>query len=431
MFTRTDDDSPRSRRLGEILELDADRLATALEHAQARGQRLGSVLIKLGYAPSDRVALALGEQHGIDAALEGDLAGARSERHLLGAIQAWRLLAIPLRRERSGVLIVAVADPGNPGLLDEIITCVGPRVRLVVATESSLRVHLERLYGPPSTRRVPAAAIARPKASGTAPGLRPDGASLAPATYAAPPHVAPRPAPRASALVEAPPAPAPPPALLVATGAAPPSSVWHFSLRWRIAVIGAIFVPAVLFLYTMASRIFDDADSTPVAAGRYRAGSGLSLELPEGWIEVPDSDVESEDPSGGALRGTWLQRGGTAREPQLGLLLLRWRNAGRYSASFDVETLIGWVDSMGARIAAARTAGGIEVSHFECELTDGRQQSLGYCTGQGRRYGGFEVIAWVWSVGTDDIVATFFFSRDSAFYVEEESAKLMQSVELR
>jgi type II secretion system (T2SS) protein E len=415
------------RRLGEILALEPEQLSTALAHAQARGQRLGSVLIKLGYAVSDRVALALAAQHGVEAALEAELQAARSERQLLGAIQAWRLLALPLGRDAGGTLSVAVADPGDPAVLDGVRACVGNRVRFRVAAEATLRRHLERLYGPPTTRVVPAADRGRltpapplPHAPDLSdfPDNAPDNAATAP--FASDP--APGPALPLAAAGD-------PISLVAAVRPTPTLALWQFALRWRLLLIGLFFIPAILFIVTFARKALDAPDTTAIPAGRFEtAGSRLAVDIPDpGWVHLPDNDLASRDGSE-TFHATWLQRGGTPREPALGALLVRW-SAPDLVADFDPGKLRRWVRLIGDRMAEKKKEGAIRIGDLECELTRDRPEHVGICRGPAHRYASYDLVAWMWHSGADEVAAVLFFSQDSAVYVEEEIDTMMRSIE--
>src|SRR5262245_42437938 len=100
--------APPQRRkrptIGEILRaagaLTDRQLTEAMEHAEARGMRLGSALIELGMVEADRVAEVLARQLGVAPARDSDFATrTRSAAALIPSSVAQELCALPLRVE--------------------------------------------------------------------------------------------------------------------------------------------------------------------------------------------------------------------------------------------------------------------------------------------------------------------------------------------
>ena len=135
-------------RLGDLLlargVITQDQLAKALE-VQQRGQRdrlLGEILIDLGYATGDQVLEALAEGCGVPFAhLTPHLVDAAVRSSLPEAfIRKYGVL--PLFRIRD-TLTVAVPEPSNLFLIDEIAHTAGLGVQVVAATADNIYQMIE------------------------------------------------------------------------------------------------------------------------------------------------------------------------------------------------------------------------------------------------------------------------------------------------
>ena len=128
--------------LGSILLkkgwISHDKLDAALEAARASGMRLGETLLARGWLFEPELASALAEQSGlryVDLVRHPlDPAAAR----LLPLEVARRMFAVPVRFADSGVIEVAVGDPGDADAsgLEQIL---GRRVELVVGERSVIQ----------------------------------------------------------------------------------------------------------------------------------------------------------------------------------------------------------------------------------------------------------------------------------------------------
>jgi hypothetical protein len=128
--------------LGSILLkkgwISHDKLDAALEAARVSGMRLGETLLARGWLFEPELASALAEQSGlryVDLVRHPlDPAAAR----LLPLEVARRMFAVPVRFADSGVIEVAVADPGDADAsgLEQIL---GRRVELVVGERSVIQ----------------------------------------------------------------------------------------------------------------------------------------------------------------------------------------------------------------------------------------------------------------------------------------------------
>jgi hypothetical protein len=129
-------------RLGEILlargAVSSDGLRSALDACRRQGGRLGTWLVRLGLTNEAALLEALSEQTGCPAATTLELATAPMEiRSLIPAPFAKRHLVVAFHRQGRN-LDVAMANPNDLVLVDEIASQTGMVVRPHVATEAAL-----------------------------------------------------------------------------------------------------------------------------------------------------------------------------------------------------------------------------------------------------------------------------------------------------
>ena len=232
-------------KLGQLLVargwITVQQLNRALQTQQVVGGRLGTCLIEMDAISEDNLMKGLAEQHGVPAVSLDDLRGIPDEvLALLPDKLARRCRAVPFRVVGTR-LDVAMLEPRNLALQDELAFASGKRVMVHVAHEVRIVEALERYYREESSSRysmlVERLNRARyfwerdkqpepPRAEDELtrlpplPVSRPVGVRPAPAPAAPAPAPAPRPAPVPAAKAapsapsapqktEAPPAPAP------------------------------------------------------------------------------------------------------------------------------------------------------------------------------------------------------------------------------
>ena len=139
------------RRIGDILLdhgwVDADVLDRALAQQPSSGMRTCSYLIECGVLDADNASRALGEQHGVAAALQRHLA--RRDRELAATLPAGTAqlyMALPLGRMNNGDVIVCVRDP-NPELRGVLSRALQEKVVLAVAPATQLEALIHEAYG--------------------------------------------------------------------------------------------------------------------------------------------------------------------------------------------------------------------------------------------------------------------------------------------
>jgi hypothetical protein len=143
-------------RLGELLVaagvLSAEQIEQALRAQVMWGARLGTNLIELGFLDLDSLSSALGQQHGLPAALARHFERVDRELQLLLSPDvAHKFSVVPLLRvgEERQVVIASTA-PLPPKALaivaDEL--CIDPRQLIPsIAAELRVKYQLERVYG--------------------------------------------------------------------------------------------------------------------------------------------------------------------------------------------------------------------------------------------------------------------------------------------
>jgi hypothetical protein len=126
---------------------------------------LGTALVEGGVLTCDQLALGLSALFGVPPALDGDFLRADpSLRKRLRAHQASSFKCIPLYATQSRRVAVAMVDPGNPKIVDELAFVLGAAIEPMVTSETVLGRQLELLYAMHRRRTTgfhPVAAMAR------------------------------------------------------------------------------------------------------------------------------------------------------------------------------------------------------------------------------------------------------------------------------
>jgi type IV pilus assembly protein PilB len=144
----------RYLRLGELLVQEGLITSTQLEKAIAvqkqEGGRLGEILIKLGMVKEDQMVAVLGKQFNIPyfSLGTGMLKPAKDQdlERLIPQDVAYRNAVIPLSRTLNS-LTVAMSDPLDIILLDNLKRLTGCEINSVIATKSDINKAIEEFYG--------------------------------------------------------------------------------------------------------------------------------------------------------------------------------------------------------------------------------------------------------------------------------------------
>ena len=136
-------------RLGDILIREGlitrEQLSAALSEQKSTGHRLGYVLVKLGLVQELEVTKVLARQYRMPAV---DLSRFEVDPKILKMVPgdfALKHILLPLKRE-GRTLTVAMADPTNTGVLDDLKFITRYDLFPVIAGEYTLRNLLEKHY---------------------------------------------------------------------------------------------------------------------------------------------------------------------------------------------------------------------------------------------------------------------------------------------
>ena len=140
------------KRLGEMLVeagiIDESQLHAALGHQRQWGGRLGHCLIEMKLASEDSIVDALAIKFGYEVAQINQLEPYAFEqaKALLPREYATRNRIFPIAAD-TGVLTVAMSDPTNLSLTDELAFKSGRRVKVCIAGEYAIAAAVRLHYG--------------------------------------------------------------------------------------------------------------------------------------------------------------------------------------------------------------------------------------------------------------------------------------------
>ena len=154
--------------IGQILKrrgfVKESAIQAALAEQRKHGGLLGSHLVSLGHLSASDLALGLAEQAGLDAV---DLQSAAPSEEALLALDAstahaFSVLPLEVRPGKNGnVLDVAIADPMNVVVLEDLRFVTGMTVRGLLGDAQLLRALIEKHYGQEESLKDVIAAAAR------------------------------------------------------------------------------------------------------------------------------------------------------------------------------------------------------------------------------------------------------------------------------
>ncbi|MEZ5101475.1 MAG: GspE/PulE family protein [Thermoleophilia bacterium] len=136
--------------LGSILlrkgVLTEEQLDATLAQKEVTGERLGEILLRLGLVDETALAMALAEQYGVDFVDLDRFSPNPAAVAMLPERHASRYQAVPVRFV-DDALLIAVADPTDLMVKDELGLAIGMPLRLAVSTRSAVRAGLGVAYG--------------------------------------------------------------------------------------------------------------------------------------------------------------------------------------------------------------------------------------------------------------------------------------------
>ncbi len=143
--------------IGQILK-DLDALSEgdiqeALVVQRKEGELLGKILIDLGHINEKQLAVALGIQGGMEFFDLGEKEIPKDAVDRLDASTASLFRVMPVRF-KNGVLTVAMADPLNVNMLDDLGFIVNSTVRGVISDEKVIDEAIAKFYGAPGSQNL-------------------------------------------------------------------------------------------------------------------------------------------------------------------------------------------------------------------------------------------------------------------------------------
>lgn len=136
--------SPRARLGSVLLEMgliSQNELAGLLARQRAEGGKLGELLVAQKRLSPESVAIALARRLGVEyvelaSPPDPKLAG------LIDDATARRCLALPVRRDDDGVIVVAMADPQDLLAVDDLQMLLGEKLRPALAMPEAIMTHV-------------------------------------------------------------------------------------------------------------------------------------------------------------------------------------------------------------------------------------------------------------------------------------------------
>ena len=136
-------------KLGQLLVtaniVSEDQLKEAISLQRRQGGRLGTNLVKLGYITEEKLVAFLSKQWGVPAINLSDYKIDPSVLKLIPIEIARKYLIIPVARV-GATLTIAMADPSNVFVIDDVKFMTGYNVEVVVASESSILSAISTYY---------------------------------------------------------------------------------------------------------------------------------------------------------------------------------------------------------------------------------------------------------------------------------------------
>jgi len=137
-------------KLGEMLVkaglVGSEQLQEALGAQKQTGEKLGYVLVSLGYVQEEEITQLLSEQYGVPSINLRHFEIDDSVIDLIPAEVSQKYLVVPVNRT-GATLTIAMADPTNVFAMDDIKFMTGYNVEPVVASETAIREAIENYYG--------------------------------------------------------------------------------------------------------------------------------------------------------------------------------------------------------------------------------------------------------------------------------------------
>jgi len=141
--------SPR-KKLGELLMaeglIDEIQLRSAMGHQKNWGGKLGSALVELGFLGEEDIARVLEEQLRQHCLSEKDLVPQPEALKFISMQDALKMEVLPLKLD-GNELTLAMANPFDLALTDELGFKLGRRIKGVMAVEAAIKRAIKKYYG--------------------------------------------------------------------------------------------------------------------------------------------------------------------------------------------------------------------------------------------------------------------------------------------
>lgn len=135
----------RRTALGTLLVerdyLDQGQLEDALRTGEETGERLGEVIVRLGWVSEDDLAKVLAEQWHLRYFERSAISFDGRALRRMTREDAARLEALPIQESEDGVIVVALAEP-TEARLDALRTLLGDRIDFVVVARTAIETGL-------------------------------------------------------------------------------------------------------------------------------------------------------------------------------------------------------------------------------------------------------------------------------------------------
>lgn len=137
-------------RFGEALlkagKIDKDQLKNALQYQKEHGGRLGAALVHLQFLREAELTDFLAKHFGVPAVDLSNLEVDENVIKIIPADIARKYTVLPVSKAGAKVTL-AMNDPSNVFAMDDIKFMTGYQVQPVLASESAIRIAIDRYYG--------------------------------------------------------------------------------------------------------------------------------------------------------------------------------------------------------------------------------------------------------------------------------------------
>ena len=144
--------------------IDQEQLDEALRRSAANGERLGEVIVKLGWASEDDLAKVLAEQWHLRYFERSAISFDGKALKRMSWEDASRLEALPIQENDEGAVVVAVAEPTDARLL-ALRELLGDRIDFVVVAKGAIETGLRSELLTRDGRRVAVEPVVAPNAA--------------------------------------------------------------------------------------------------------------------------------------------------------------------------------------------------------------------------------------------------------------------------